>query len=161
MDATVHQFEMSAGEAVYTLRPANEADFPTIRRLIYAVQINPLGLAWPNFVVAVDAHARIIGCGQVKNHGDGSYELASIAVVPEWRSHGVAAAIIRRLLDEHPSQLFLTCRSGLGSFYRRFGFHEAQDSELFPYFQRLIRTVKWLRRLRLAFREGLLVMVNQ
>ncbi len=161
MDATGLQTEITASEAVYSLRPAGEADFSAIRRLIYAVQINPMGLAWPNFIVAVDAHSRIIGCGQIKKHGDGSHELASIAVAPEWRSKGVAGAIIRRLLAEHPGRLFLTCRRGLGPFYQRFGFRDAENIELLPYFRRLRRMVKMLQRLRLAPGEGLLFMVNQ
>lgn len=145
----------------YSLRPAGEGDFPAIRRLIRAVQINPLDLAWPNFIVAVDRHGRLIGCGQVKTHRDGSRELASIAVQPEWRSKGVAGAIIRRLLAEHPGRLFLTCRGSLGPFYQHFGFRKAEVAELSPYFHRLMCLAGLLAPLLRTSQEELLVMVNQ
>ena len=69
----------------YSLRLAAQSDFPAIRRLIHEVGINLLALDWRHFILAVDANDHMIGCGQVKHHKDGSLELASIAVQPEWR----------------------------------------------------------------------------
>ena len=143
---------------VFTLRPATQADFPAIRRLIHEVQINPMGLDWRRFSMAVDANDRLVGCGQVKQHQDGSLELASIAVLPEWRKQGVARAIILHLLETHPRPLYLTCRGRLGPFYEKFGFQEVTASaELPPYFRRITRLVKVFQRLRLSH-EHLLVM---
>ena len=143
---------------VFTLRPASQADFPAIRRLIYEVQINPMGLEWRRFSMAVDANDRLVGCGQVKQHQDGSLELASIAVLPEWRKQGVARAIILHLLETAPHPLYLTCRGSLGPFYEKFGFQEVTASaELPPYFRRITRLVKVFQRLRLSH-EHLLVM---
>lgn len=122
-----------------TLRRAAASDSPLIRRLIYAERLNPLGLNWRRFWLAVDEHGRVIGCGQVKPHGDGSRELASIVVLPEWRNRGVASAIIRRLLTETPPPLYLTCRAELTPFYARFGFEVAENpAELSPYFRQII-----------------------
>ncbi len=45
------------GQAItgsYQLRSATQTDFPAIRELIHRVQINPMGLDWARFVVAVD-----------------------------------------------------------------------------------------------------------
>jgi amino-acid N-acetyltransferase len=121
------------------LRRATAADASFIRRLVYAERLNPLGLNWRRFWLAVDENGRVIGCGQVKPHGDGSRELASIVVLPEWRNQGVASAIIRRLLAENPPPLYLTCRAELTPFYARFGFEVAENpSELSPYFRRII-----------------------
>ena len=39
------------------LRPATAADFPAIRALIRRVRINPYGLDWRRFLVAVDTEA--------------------------------------------------------------------------------------------------------
>jgi len=145
-------------DTVFTLRPATQADFPAIRRLIHEVQINPMGLDWRRFSMAVDANDRLVGCGQVKQHQDGSLELASIAVLPEWRKQGVARAIILHLLETHPRPLYLTCRGRLGPFYEKFGFQEVTASaELPPYFRRITRLVKVFQRLRLSH-EHLLVM---
>jgi amino-acid N-acetyltransferase len=144
----------------YSLRPATQADFPAIRDLIHRVQINPMGLDWPRFVVAVDAQGRIVGCGQVKLHGDGSRELASIAVEAEWRGQGIAGTIIRHLVAQHPGTLYLTCRSGLGSFYEPFGFCTIDRAEMPPYFQRISRIVSAIRKLHITD-ERLLVMKRQ
>jgi N-acetylglutamate synthase-like GNAT family acetyltransferase len=83
---------------MFSLRPATEADFPAIRELIHVANINPTGLDWRRFVLAVTPDGAIIGCGQVKPHHDGSQELASIAVLPERRRQGIAKAIITLLL---------------------------------------------------------------
>lgn len=133
---------------MYRLRRAEPADARQIRRLIHAERLNPLGLDWRRFWLAVDEEGRIIGCGQVKPHRDGSRELASIAVVREWRGRGVAGAIIRQLLAEHPPPLYLTCRAELTGFYARFGFAvAAHPAGLPPYFRRLAQLSRWLSRL--------------
>src|SRR6202521_2197724 len=94
-----------------TIRTATEADQPTIRRLIKEANINPMSLDWPNFVVAEEDGA-IVGVGQVKAHGDGSRELASIAVVPARQGQGIGRAIIETLLARAPGiVIHLTCRS--------------------------------------------------
>jgi GNAT superfamily N-acetyltransferase len=126
--------------------------------LIHDVQINPMALDWRRFIIAVDANDRLVGCGQVKPHQDGSLELASIAVLPEWRKQGVARAIILHLLETHPRPLYLTCRGRLGPFYEKFGFQDATaPAELPPYFRRIKRVVKVLQRLGFSH-ERMLVM---
>lgn len=133
---------------MYHLRRATRSDLRQIRRLIYSERLNPLGLDWRRFWLAVDEDGQMIGCGQVKPHRDGSRELASIAVRPEWRRRGAASAIIRRLLAEHPAPLYLTCRAELVGFYARFGFGAVEHpAELPPYFRRVAQFSQWLSRL--------------
>jgi N-acetylglutamate synthase-like GNAT family acetyltransferase len=139
------------------LRAAKEADFPAIKELIHAVQINPMGLDWRRFLVAIDPKGEIIGCGQIKPHQDGSHELASIAVVPDWRGRGVARKIIESLTASHADELYLTCRERLGPFYEKFGFIALEDNDMPPYFRRIRRITRWMSALHL-FQEGLLVM---
>ena len=142
----------------FSLRPAARDDFPAIRRLIYAVGINPMSLDWRHFIIAVDGDDRLVGTGQVKHHGDGSLELASIAVQPEWRGQGLARAIILYLLETNPRPLYLTCRSRLGTLYQKFGFKDVTTSpDLPPYFRRLKRLVKVFMRLRFSD-ERMLIM---
>jgi len=141
----------------YDLNPAMEIDFPAIRELIHSVQINPTGLDWRRFWVARTKNGSIIGCGQVKPHGDEILELASIAVVPAWRQRGVASAIIWQLLAIYPGTLYLTCRSSLGKFYRRFGFEVVTTAEMPPYFRRISRLMNVVMKVGLAG-ESLLVM---
>ena len=122
-----------------TLRPAIEQDFPAIQRLIRQVQINPTGLDWRRFVVAVDGSGEMRGCGQLKPHGKEIVELASIAVMPSDRSLGVARAIIEHLIAKAPRPLYLTCRSGLQPFYEKWGFRVIALDEMPAYFRRLSR----------------------
>ncbi len=139
--------EISNIPVAFSLRPAVAADETTIRRMIAQVNINPMGLDWKRFILAIDPTGIMIGCGQVKPHGDGSFELASIAVLPEWRGKGVARAIIEHLLQEHPSRLYLTCRSELEPLYQKFGFQTIMMEAMPPYFRRISRIVNIMNRL--------------
>lgn len=116
-----------------------------------------MALDWHRFVLATDASGVVIGCGQVKPHSDGTAELASIAVLPEWRCIGVARKIIEYLLDQHPGQIYLTCRSPLGPMYQKFGFQAIQYAEMTPYFRRLSRIVAWIGKL-VHHHDSMLVM---
>ena len=128
---------MSRNDGV-TLRAATAADAGAIRSLVLRVGINPRDLDWQRFVVAVDGEGKLVGCGQVKPHRDGSRELASIAVRPKWRRQGVASDIIRRLMAEAGPPLWLMCRSTLVGFYAHWGFVRVQDEGRMPrYFRRV------------------------
>jgi N-acetylglutamate synthase-like GNAT family acetyltransferase len=130
-----------------TIRPATEADQPTIRRMVREAGINPMNLRWPNFLVAEESGA-VLGIGQVKTHGDGSRELASMVVVPGRRGQGIGAALIERLIALHPdTALHLTCRKDLVGYYERFGFRRVAVSEWTPFFRRLIPVVNLFARL--------------
>ncbi len=133
-----------AGEVQYRLREATQADAKAIRELIHRVGINPLSLDWQRFLVAVDENDRVIGTGQIKPHGDGSRELASIAVQPERQGQGIGKAIIARLLVENALPLYLTCRAPMEPYYLQFGFHTLQAEEMPRYFRRIYRAASFL-----------------
>ena len=125
---------------MYTIRPAIEQDQAATRSLIRRVGINPLGIKWQRFLIAVDEADGLVGCGQVKTHGDGSLELASIAVKEAWRRQGIGSAIIKDLLAGHRRRVWLTCRAELKPFYEASGFVEMADLEgMPPYFRRVKR----------------------
>ena len=141
----------------FKLRPANSEDFPAIKKLIHQVQINPTGLDWHRFVVAVDESGRMLGCGQLKPHGRGIIELASIAVEPSDRNKGVARAVIEYLIIRAPRPLYLTCLSSMGGFYEKWGFQSVKTDEMPLYFRRLVQLVKMLPSWR-SHTDELLVM---
>jgi N-acetylglutamate synthase-like GNAT family acetyltransferase len=141
----------------YWIRPARKEDSRAIRALVRAVKINPFGIRWSRFLIAVDANNHLLGCGQVKVHRDGSSELASIAVIPAGRRQGLASALIERLVATHAQPLYLTCRSHLGEFYERFGFQVIQPPEMPAYFRRVYGLVNLFARCPRA-RPDLLVM---
>ena len=120
-----------------TIRPARETKAAQIQDLIHLVGINPLGLDWKRFVVAVDERDEMIGCGQLKPHGKEILELASIAVYPEHQGNGIARLIIEHLLKDSPRPLYLMCQSSLGPFYEKFGFRGISYEEMPRYFQRM------------------------
>ena len=133
---------------MFTLRPAKEEDAAIIRQLVRIGQINPTGLKWQRFVVAESAEGQVIGCGQVKPHGDGSDELASLVVHPDWRGKGVARAIIEHFVGNFDGDLYLMCRENLGPLYEKFGFQPLPQDEMPRYFQRIMRMLGLLDRVR-------------
>ena len=147
------RFVESADAAGAQIRPATEADQAEITRIVRSSNITPYWLAWPRFLVA-EEQGRIVGVGQVKQHGDGSRELASIATIPECRQKGVATAVVNALLARESGALFLTCRHQLEPFYTRFGFVTAGREEMSPYFRRIERIANPPRFLRRLWGEG-------
>ncbi len=143
----------------FFLRPATIDDNPKIRSLVIAGHINPTGLDWKRFTIAADADdkGKVIGCGQIKPHRDGSYELASIAVDHAWRGRGVARGIIGHLIASKEGPIYLMCRSALGPLYEKFGFRGLAYEEMPRYFQRVSKLSSIIEILR---KEGetLLVM---
>ena len=141
----------------YTIRHATESESGKIKDLIRLVGINPTGLDWQRFVVAVNERGEVIGCGQIKPHGREVRELASIAVHPSHRGKGIARAVIQKLLEENPRPLYLMCMTHNGGLYEKFGFRALEEDQMPRYFSR----VKKIFHLADVFRkvgEDLLVM---
>ena len=139
-----------------TLRPALADDQYAITAIVRAARINARDLDWQRFLVAQWGQD-MIGVGQVKPHKDGSRELASIAVIPEWQGQGVGGAIIRALLARETGILHLMCALDTERYYERFGFHRIDRPDMPPYFRRIDRLVRIITRLSFG-RIGLAVM---
>ncbi len=140
------------------LRPATASDQAVIRRLVRQAGINPTGLKWPRFTLAEDSNGDVLACGQLKPHVDGSVELASLVVRPDQRGRGLARKVVETLVAQHPGDVHLMCRSGLGPFYEKFGFRRLAADEMPPYFRRVKRLMVLLE--KLAGEEKLLVMLR-
>ena len=108
-----------------------------------------MALDWNRFIIASAPDGTLIACGQIKPHSEGTLELASIAVHPDWRGQGLAREIIKRLVAETPRPIYLTCRSDLEPFYIKFGFRSLPSSELTPYFRRIQKLANLM-----MFRDG-------
>ena len=120
------------------IRPAVASDQPAITAIVRAAQLNPLGIDWPRFLVTEESGG-LIGIGQVKPHRDGSRELASIAVVPEWQGLKIGTMIVQALVTREPGPLHLMCASRTVSFYQRLGFQQIEQAAMPPYFRRFAR----------------------
>jgi amino-acid N-acetyltransferase len=148
-----------------SLRPAVEADFPAIKKLIRKARINPTGLDWRRFTVAASRLAQskdetsvLVGCVQLKPVPGDLVELASLVVRPDFRGQGLARLLIEHILAESPRPLYLTCRPGLGVFYEKFGFRVLDTDEIPRYYLRLQRIIGALTHLTLR-NETLFVMM--
>lgn len=115
-----------------------------------------MDLNWKHFIVAESSNGVFIGCAQLKQHKDGSVELASLAVEEEFRGQGVARALIEQLLTQAPRPLYLMCRPELGVFYEPFGFRVIAADVMPPYFRRMLKVIKVF--VFLSRREGPLIM---
>jgi N-acetylglutamate synthase-like GNAT family acetyltransferase len=121
----------------YKIRPALESESIQIKDLINLVGINPTGLDWRRFIVAVNVGGQVIACGQIKPHSGGIREVASIAVHPKYRGRGLAREVIEMLLRENPRPLYLMCMSHNGPMYEKFGFQAILENQMPRYFVRI------------------------
>ncbi len=127
------------------LRPATEADQQTIKTMVRDARLNPFGLKWRRFILAVTADDQIIGCVQLKPHRGGVLELASLVVLKGWRRKGVARLLIGHLQGTSGPPIWLMCMSRLKKFYEQFGFRQVHLGQPMPGYYR------WLLRLGFLF----------
>lgn len=147
------------GESGVRIRPAIESDSRRIQVLVRRERLNPTGLSWPRFLVALDEAGNVVGCVQVKPVGGGARELASLVVDPEWRGRRVGASLVRRLMEQEGPPLWLMCRSGLHGYYEQFGFRAVAAGAPQPrHFTRMRRFAAAMR-MMIGAREELTVMV--
>ncbi|MBI5934448.1 MAG: GNAT family N-acetyltransferase [Chloroflexi bacterium] len=131
----------------FTLRPATASDEADIKTLIKLVRINPMDLDWRRFLLASTPDGGLAACAQIKPHADGTRELASLAVSPAWRGRGLARRLVEALIAREARPIYLTCRSGLESFYQKFGFRALEKDELTPYYRRLQKLANTMMKL--------------
>lgn len=110
------------------IRPAHAVDQRRVRHIVRGARLYPLGLHWQNFLVA-EVDGQLVGVGQVRPHRDGSRELASIAVMPEFQGQGVGSQMVQSLLDSESGPLHLMCAAERIGFYERFDFHEVSAGQ--------------------------------
>ena len=110
------------------IRPAAADDQYAITAIVRAARLNPRDLDWQRFLLARWGQD-IIGVGQVRPHRDGSRELASIAVVPEWQGNGVGRMLVQASSDRCREKggrrlIVSTAAADIGNlrFYQRQGF---------------------------------------
>lgn len=108
--------------------------------MVRAARLNPLGLDWRRFFVAVDRTGEVVACIQVKPHGD-ARELASLVVARGWRGQGLGRQMVRHVKDEAGPPLWLMCRSSLAPFYERSGFSEVRRRGEMPGYFRAIHVL--------------------
>jgi N-acetylglutamate synthase-like GNAT family acetyltransferase len=112
-----------------TIRPAQQEDQETIVSYIQQAKINPRNLHWQNFLVA-EENGKAIGIRQVKVHAQGTREVASGFVLPEYRRQGISAQLMKEILSREHGALYLMCRDKRAPYYEQFGFRRANVNQL-------------------------------
>lgn len=131
-------------EPLTPIRPAQAQEAARIRSLVRAERLNPFGLDWRRFFVAVDETGAILGCVQQKTHWRRRQpvvrELASLVVSREWRGQGLGAVLVRHLQEKAGPPLWLMCRARLVPFYEQFAFREQRGRGEMPLYFAIIQT---------------------
>jgi N-acetylglutamate synthase-like GNAT family acetyltransferase len=114
------------------IRPATEADGPAIRGLVREAQLNPRDLDWRRFLVADDA-GTVVACAQVRVHGRGTRELASVAVRRDRRGEGIGRQVSEATIAREPVRpLYLYTEASTIAYWNRFAFTRIEGDDLPP-----------------------------
>jgi N-acetylglutamate synthase-like GNAT family acetyltransferase len=125
------------------IRPAVEADQPVITALIRQARLNPKNLHWPRFLVAED-NGEIVGIRQVRIHRNGTREVGSGYVLPEYRRQGISRRLMEEILARESGPLYLMCNQKWSDYYEQFGFRQVQPATLPPDFRREYRLGRFI-----------------
>jgi N-acetylglutamate synthase-like GNAT family acetyltransferase len=105
-------------------RKSNKDDLPQIAKILKKMDLNATGIEASDFMVAA-FEKKILGCARIIELGDNIIELASVAVVGEYRNQGIGSKIIKALLNEGKRRpVYLMCRKANQLFYEKCGFKE-------------------------------------
>ena len=118
-----------------SIQPARAEDLSAIKELLIANGLPTAGVDdhWKTFLVARDGE-RLVACG-----GAEAYQFAalirSVAVLPEYRGHGIGRRIVRQLLDRLASRglrEFYLLTTTAEEYFRRRGFKTIDRDEVHP-----------------------------
>jgi amino-acid N-acetyltransferase len=118
-----------------TIRPARSEEQETIVSLIRQAKLNPRNLDWQNFFVGED-NGQIVGIRQVKVYPQGTREVASGFVLPEYRRRGISAQLMRELLARETGPLYTMVNEKRAPYYEQFGFQRVAVNRLPSDFRR-------------------------
>lgn len=135
-----------------SIRPARPEDQETIVSYIRQAKINPRNLHWQNFLVAEEEN-RIVGIRQVKTHQQGTREVASGFVLPEYRRQGISARLMNEILSREKGTLYLMCRDRRAPYYEQFGFRQVDAGQLPSDFLKEYRIGRLITSLLSIFRK--------
>ena len=112
-----------------TIRPARQEDQQTIVSFIQQAKLNPRNLHWQNFLVA-EENGNVVGIRQVKVYSQGTREVASGFVLPEYRRQGISARLMNALLARETGALYTMVNEKRAPYYRQFGFRRVNVDQL-------------------------------
>ena len=111
------------------VRRARPEDQPVITAMVRRARLNPAGLHWEQFVVG-ERDGRAVGVAQLRRHPDGAKELASLAVEPSAREHGIATQMVDALLAGETAAVYALIDRRFVGHFTRWGFRQVGPREL-------------------------------
>ena len=111
------------------IRAAVEADQSTIVSFIQQAKLNPRNLHWERFLIA-EENGKILGIRQVKIHKQGTREVASGFVLPEYRRQSISAQLMNALLARETGPLYTMVNEKRSPYYEQFGFRRVDVNQL-------------------------------
>lgn len=110
-------------------RKANVDDMPAIMNILNNVSGNIEDIDFRQFLIARDG-SKIVGCVRIQDVG-GFLELASLAVLTEYRKMGIGSSLIRQILGNTTQRpVYLFCNKKNEGFYNKFGFIKEEIENL-------------------------------
>ena len=134
------------------IRPARQEDQETIVSFIRQAKLNPRNLHWQHFLVA-ENDGEIVGIRQVKVYSQGTREVASGFVLPQYRRQGISARLMKALLAREAGPLYTMVNEKRSSYYEQFGFRRVDVSQLPPDFRKEYRIGRIVTTLFSLFRK--------
>lgn len=110
--------------------------------MIRQARLNPRNLHWEHFLVA-EENGNVVGMRQVKVHEQGTREVASGFVLPQYRNQGISARLMNELLARENGTLYSLVNEKWAPYYEQFGFRRADANQLPADF----RKAYWIGRL--------------
>ena len=117
------------------IAPAKAADVPAIKTILEANQLPVAGVDehWRTFLVAREGE-RVVGCGGAEAYSVAAL-IRSIAVLPDYRRHGLGRRIVRQLLDRLSARglrEFYLLTTTAEDYFRKRGFKPIERDEVHP-----------------------------
>ncbi len=114
---------------------AKETDVTAIKLILQANELPVQGVDdhWRTFLVARDGD-RMIGCGGAETYPVAAL-IRSIAVLAEYRGHGLGRRLVRQLLDRLAARglrEFYVLTTNAEEYFRKRGFKKIERDEVHP-----------------------------
>jgi len=107
------------------LRAAKESDMPFIRTHIERFRLDDENISFEQFTVA-EKEGGIVGFGRIKPYKS-CFELGCLGVLELYRNRGVGGAIVKKLIEDFPSdEIWIT--TDIPKYFERFGFNHTEDA---------------------------------
>jgi N-acetylglutamate synthase-like GNAT family acetyltransferase len=122
----IHPTELTQGKMKNVLlRRAKLADMQTIESYVEKFRLDNENLKFEQFIVA-ERKGSIIGFGRIKPYRH-CFELGCIAVLEAYRKRSIGSAIVKRLIEDFPSDdIWIT--TDIPEYFQRFGFKSTTDA---------------------------------